>query len=121
MANNLINAIKDKGKNLEAEMSFFEHLEALRWHLIRAVIALVVFTSLAFWQWDFLMDKIIMGPYSKDFWTYRMMCKAGTALHMDGWCFDGFKQDMIFTEMAAGFNFYINVCIVAGLVLAVPY
>lgn len=121
MANKLFKAIRDKGKNLESEMSFFEHLEALRWHLIRSVIALVLFTSLAFYFWNFLMEKIIMGPYKKDFWTYRMMCKMGTALKMDGWCFDGFKQKMIFTEMAGSFNFFINICIVAGLVLAIPY
>ncbi|PJJ83228.1 twin-arginine translocase subunit TatC [Mucilaginibacter auburnensis] len=121
MANKLVDAIKDKGKNLEAEMSFFEHLEALRWHLIRSVIALLIFTTLAFYFSDFVIDGIVMGPRSKDFWTYRMMCKLGTALHMDGWCFEGFKQKMIATELGANFNLMINICIVSGLILAIPY
>jgi sec-independent protein translocase protein TatC len=46
--NKLIKAIKDKGKTMEAEMSFFDHLEALRWHLIRSAIAIVVITVLCF-------------------------------------------------------------------------
>jgi sec-independent protein translocase protein TatC len=121
MANKLFSAIKDKGKNLESEMSFFEHLEALRWHLIRAVIALVIFTSIAFYFQEFLIDEIIMGPRKKDFWTYGILCKIGTALHLDGWCFQGFDDKMVFTEMAGQFNFFINSCIMAGLVFAIPY
>jgi sec-independent protein translocase protein TatC len=46
--NKIIKAIKEKGKTLEAEMSFFDHLEALRGHLIRASIAIVVFTAVVF-------------------------------------------------------------------------
>ena len=121
MANKLFSAIKNKGKNLESEMSFFEHLEALRWHLVRSVIAVIIFTSLAFWQWEFLVNEVIMGPRHKGFWTYGILCKIGTALHMDGWCFEGFNEKMIITEVAGGFNFMINMCITAGLVVAIPY
>nr|WP_294796123.1 twin-arginine translocase subunit TatC [uncultured Mucilaginibacter sp.] len=121
MANKLFSAIKNKGKNLESEMSFFEHLEALRWHLIRAVIALVIFTSLAAYNWHFLLNTIIFGPRNKDFWTYGILCKIGTALHMDGWCFEGFNDKMVVTEVGAKFNLVMNTCIVAGLVFAIPY
>ena len=79
----LIKAIKDKGKNLEAEMSFFDHLEALRWHLIRASIAIVVFTCFAFAYYDWLFNNIILGPSKMDFWTYRTMCNLGHWLHRD--------------------------------------
>lgn len=121
MANKLFSAIKNKGKDLEAEMSFFEHLEALRWHLIRSAIALVIFTILAFTFQEFIIEHIIMGPRHKDFWTYRMMCEMGTMLKMDGWCFEGFADRMIATEMGSNFNFMINICIVSGLIVAIPY
>src|SRR5690606_37345618 len=72
----LVKAIKEKGKNIEAEMSFFDHLDVLRGHLIRASLAIVAFTILAFTFYDFIFDKIIMGPGRVNFWTYRMMCAA---------------------------------------------
>ena len=82
----LVQAIKDKGKNLEAEMSFFEHLEVLRWHLVRSAIAVGVFMVLAFAFYDFIFDDIVMGPKSPDFLTYRLMCSLGEALNIDGFC-----------------------------------
>ena len=48
----LFSSIKEKGKKMEAEMSFFEHLEALRWHLIRAAAAILTFAMLAFAFFD---------------------------------------------------------------------
>ncbi|GAB2970908.1 twin-arginine translocase subunit TatC [Mucilaginibacter puniceus] len=119
--NKIVKAIKEKGKTLESEMSFFEHLEALRGHLIRAAIAIVVFTTLAFYFSDFLIDKIIFGPKEADFWTYRMMCKMGNALHMEGWCIDKINADIISTELGGQFNLMINSCIMAGIILGFPY
>ena len=58
-----------KPATLEEEMSFFGHLAVLRWHLVRAALAIVVFTSLAFVYYDFIFDTIIMGPKKPDFWT----------------------------------------------------
>ncbi|MFD0750933.1 twin-arginine translocase subunit TatC [Mucilaginibacter calamicampi] len=121
MANKLFSAIKDKGKSLESEMSFFEHLEALRWHLIRAAIAIVIFTLLAFYFQHFLIDTVILGPWHKDFWTYGVMCKVGTALHLDGWCFQGSTTKLINTQMAGQFNLMMNACLTAGMVLGIPY
>jgi sec-independent protein translocase protein TatC len=121
MANKIIDAIRDKGKSLESEMSFFEHLEALRWHLIRAAIAIIVFTILAFWQFDFIMNDIIMGPFNPKFWTYRMMCKVGTSLHMSGWCVDKINGNIINTEMAGQFTLQINSCVMIGVILGFPY
>ena len=105
-------------------MSFFEHLNVLRGHLIRSVIAVVIFTSIAGWYWRYLLNTIILGPWAKDFWTYGIMCKIGTALHLDGWCYEGAKGTevkMITTQMAGQFNLVMNSCITTGLVLGIPY
>jgi sec-independent protein translocase protein TatC len=119
--NKIIKAIMNKGKTLESEMSFFEHLEALRWHLIRAAIAILVFTSLAFYFHDFLIGEVIMGPFDVHFWTYRMFCKIGTALHMDGWCVTKMNAKIISTEVAGQFNLLMNACILTGITLGIPY
>jgi sec-independent protein translocase protein TatC len=114
--NKLIKAIQDKGKTIESEMSFFEHLEALRWHLIRSALAVVVLTGVAWWQSDFLYHKIIMGPFSPDFWTYRMMCKLG-----DGFCVTKMNATLINTDVAGQFMLKINSSVLMGIIVAIPY
>lgn len=119
--NKLLKALKNKGKDLESEMSFFEHLEALRWHLIRAAVAIIIFTCIAFYFHDFLIAKVIMGPFDVHFWTYKMFCQVGTALHMDGWCMTEMNAIIISTDVAGQFNMLINSCIMMGMVLGIPY
>lgn len=118
----LFDSIKRKGKNLEAEMSFFEHLEVLRWHLIRSAVAIVVFTSLAFSYYDFLFDTIILGPKSPSFWTYRMMCQLAERFHLsDDYCIRDIHFNIINTDMAGQFTLQINSSLLAGVVLGFPY
>jgi len=117
----LIAAIKDKGKNLEAEMSFFEHLEVLRWHLVRSAIAVGVFMVLAFAFYDFIFDDIVMGPKSPDFWTYRMMCRLGEWLNIQGFCVTEVPGIIINTQMAGQFIMQINSSLLIAVMLGFPY
>ena len=117
----LINAIKDKGKTLEAEMSFFEHLEVLRWHIIRSVIAIIVFAILAFSFYDFVFEQIIMGPKHLDFWTYRMMCKLGDLLNISDFCVDKIPFNLISTELTGQFMLQINSCLLLAIAMGFPY
>jgi sec-independent protein translocase protein TatC len=121
MYSRLIDKVKEKGNTLEAEMSFFEHLEALRWHLIRACLAVLVFTGVAFAYYDVIWSQIIMGPIDLHFWTYRMMCKLGAFLHMDGFCVTKIPGHLINTEMAGQFTLQINSSIIIGIMLGFPY
>ena len=57
------------------EMSFLDHLEELRWHLIRSCLAILIFASIAFVAKDFIFDTIIFGPKKIDFLTYRWFCQ----------------------------------------------
>ncbi|MGJ1420569.1 twin-arginine translocase subunit TatC [Sphingobacterium spiritivorum] len=117
----LVQAIKDKGKNIEGEMSFFDHLEVLRWHIIRSVLAVAVFATLAFTFYDYVFNEIIMGPKKLDFWTYRMMCKVGELLHIDGFCVERIPFNIINTEMAGQFMLQINSCLITAVALGFPY
>lgn len=112
----LVKAVKEKGTTLEAEMSFFDHLEALRWHLMRAAISVVVFTGFAWYFYDFIFNNIIMGPMRGDFWTYRMMCKFG-----NGFCITHINGKIINTDMAGQFMLKLNSSILMGVIVAVPY
>jgi len=116
----LIKAIKDKGQNLEGEMSFFDHLEALRWHLIRSALAIVVFTIVVFAFYSWIYDNIIMAPSNSNFWTFRMMCDLGKILHRD-MCPGKINIQLINTEMAGQFTLQIDSSLMIGLVLGIPY
>ena len=123
-AQDLIDSIKKKGKSLEAEMSFFDHLDVLRKHLLRTLAVVTVFVVGAFWFSDFIWGQIIMGPKKPDFWTYRMMCKLVDALPSlipKEFCIKVIDAKLINTEMAGQFTLQMNSCITAGLILGVPY
>lgn len=122
-AKDLIDSIKNKGKNLEAEMSFFDHLDILRKHLLRALAVVTVFVCLAFYFTDFIWHDVIMAPKNADFWTYRMMCKLVEAFPSIGqeFCIKEIHAKIINTEMSGQFTLQMNSCVMAGVILGVPY
>jgi len=123
-AKNLIDSIKSKGKSIEAEMSFFDHIDVLRKHLLRALAVVTVFVCFAFYFTDFIWHSVIMGPKDPSFWTYRMMCKLYEMFpNVIGkeFCITKIDAKIINTEMAGQFTLQMNSCIMAGLILGVPY
>jgi len=118
----LIKAIKEKGKSFQAEMSFFDHIDILRMHLIRSSIAIIIFTGLAFYFYDFIFDTIIMGPKNTDFWTYRMMCLIGDQFNLGpDFCVKSIPFNIINTDMAGQFTLQMNSSLLIGVVLGFPY
>ena len=123
-AKDLIDSIKKKGKSLEAEMSFFDHIDILRKHLLRTLAVVTVFVCSAFYFSDFIWGNIIMGPKKPDFWTYRMMCKlvdTFPSIIPKEFCITVIDAKLINTEMSGQFTLLMNSCITAGLILGVPY
>jgi len=119
----LLGAIKEKGKTLEAEMSFFDHIDILRKHLLRALAVTFVLTCFAFYFTDFIFNTVIMGPKNPDFWTYRMMCKLVEMFPSIGsdFCITKIDAKIINTEMAGQFTLQLNSCVLVGVVLGIPY
>jgi sec-independent protein translocase protein TatC len=123
-AKDLIDSIKNKGKSLEAEMSFFDHIDILRKHLLRALAVVTLFTCGAFYFSDFIWHSIIMAPKDPTFWTYRMMCKlveTFPSVISQDFCITKIDAKIINTQMAGQFTLLMNSSIVAGLMLGVPY
>jgi sec-independent protein translocase protein TatC len=118
----LITFKKQNEETEEAEMSFFDHLEVLRWHLIRSAIAIVIFTTLAFVFYNFIFRTILMGPARTDFWTYRMLCILGEKFNMGAdLCVKQIPIDMINSTMAGQFMFNMNSGLMIGVVAGIPY
>lgn len=106
----------------EGEMSFLEHLEVLRWHLVRSVAAVFVFAIVAFIAKEFVFDTVLLGPKHGDFWTYRMLCKLSDKFGLsDLLCITDIPFSLINISMAGQFSTHIVVSIIAGFVIAFPY
>lgn len=106
---------------MEAEMSFFDHLEALRWHLIRSSIAIVIITIGVFIEYNWIFNTVILGPSKPGFWTYHTMCDVGHMIHTNGWCFQKIHIQLINTELAGQFTLQINSALIIGVTLGFPY
>ncbi|HRG57462.1 MAG TPA: twin-arginine translocase subunit TatC [Bacteroidia bacterium] len=103
-------------------MSFLEHLEALRWHLMRAVIAVLVLAIFLFFYREIVFDHFLFAPKHPDFWTYRMLCFLSDYLDMgDALCIKELPFELINTELSGQFTMHIWVSFVAGFILAAPY
>lgn len=103
------------------EMSFIDHLEALRWHIIRSAIAIVVFTLAAFLAKDFLFHDLILGPSRGDFWTYRAFCSFGQWINAESLCIGEPTFDLQNRQMSGQLTMHISTSFVVGLALAFPY
>ncbi len=106
----------------KTEMSFLEHLEALRWHLMRAVIAVLTLAIVLFFYREIVFDHFLFAPKHPDFWTYRMLCLLSDYLEMgDALCIRELPFELINTELSGQFTMHIWVSFVAGFILAAPY
>ena len=105
----------------EPEMSFLDHLEELRWHIIRPLIAIVVFSIAGFAFMNQIFNLLIMSPTKTSFWTYRMLCKLGDAVHVSGLCVDKLDFNLINRDPAGQVMMSITLALIVGLLAAFPY
>ncbi len=111
---------KDETKSTYAEMSFLEHLEELRWHIIRSALAIVIFAVVAFIMKDFIFDKVILNPKTPDFWTNRMFAKLSEITGSSALAINQKPLELISIKMAGQFMTHIWVSIIAGFIISSP-
>ena len=108
--------------NSSGEMSFLGHLEALRWHLFRAVIAVMTMAIVLFFFKEFLFDGVLLAPKSPNFLTYKVLCSIGNKLNLgDDFCITVIPFTLISTDISAQFTTHMWVAFIAGLVVSFPY
>ncbi len=106
----------------QSEMSFMEHLEVLRWHLVRSVIAIVVFMIAAFSFKHIVFDQIILAPTHDNFYTYQWFCRFSHFIGKgNDLCFGELQFDLININLSGQFTTHLLVSFVAGIILAFPY
>jgi sec-independent protein translocase protein TatC len=109
-----------KGTKGEKEMSFLEHLEELRWHIIRSILAIVIFMIVAFVFKNFLFNDVILAPKNPGFFTNRMLCHLGELLKTTALCINTKPLNLINIKMSGQLTTHIAVAMVSGVILAFP-
>ncbi|MEN9609395.1 MAG: hypothetical protein RLZZ628_209 [Bacteroidota bacterium] len=105
----------------EAEMSFWEHIEVLRWHLIRSIVVFIILTLVVFANKDFVFNQIIYGPKQSSFITFKVMCRLGEWLHMPSLCYTPKEWKTVTIALSEAFFVHMQVSIVIGFILSFPY
>ena len=114
---------KIRGKQTEqAEMSFIDHLEELRWHIVRAAIALCIAGIAIFINIDWVFDNVIYAPASPDFITYSGLCSLSHKLGLgESLCMPPVQIPLQGTTVSGPFMSAISISFMGGLILAFPY
>jgi sec-independent protein translocase protein TatC len=109
-------------KEEEKEMSFLDHLEELRWHVVRSLVAVVTFTIASFIAAKWIFQNVIFAIARPDFITFQWLCKIGQLT--------GFEESLCVTEipfkiqsryMMGQFTMHITSSLIMGLIFAFPY
>lgn len=114
--------LKDAKGVETAEMSFIDHLEALRWHLVRGVLVWAVAFIAIFIKVDWIFDNIIYAPAKSDFITYGWFCKLSHFLHLgDSLCMPPVEIPLQGNTISGPFMSALSISMIGGFVLAFPY
>ena len=106
----------------QEELSFWDHLEELRWTLFRTVLALFVFAIGGFAVMPYLFDHVIMAPCTSDFIVYREMCKLSSQFSMlPDFCNDSFEVKIVNIKLASQFFTHMTTSFWLAVLLAFPY
>lgn len=103
------------------EMAFTDHIEELRWHIIRSLIAILIGGIVVFFNIEWVFDKIILGPAHPGFVSYRALCKLGNAIHVSALCLQDINLDFQNTELSGQFMMSFSVSFMIGFIVAFPF
>ncbi|MGY6559115.1 MAG: twin-arginine translocase subunit TatC [Nitritalea sp.] len=105
----------------EEGMSFLDHLEQLRWHLLRSVAAVLILTIVAFLAKSIVFGQVILGPSKVEFITYTTLCRVAEALSIPALCIDSLPFTIQSRQMTGQFSMHLTSSVVVGIIVAFPY
>ncbi len=114
-------AKRKKPTSPTAEMTFIDHIEELRWHIIRSLLAILLGGIIVFVNIDWIFHNIILGPAQTDFFSYRMMCALGDLVHIDAICLEKVNLKFQNTQLSGQFMMSFSVSFMIGFIVAFPY
>jgi sec-independent protein translocase protein TatC len=112
----------DKNTEHVKEMSFLQHLEELRWHLVRSAAVIMILAITAFCLNDFVFDTVIFGPLKQDFISYRALCALGHKMGAgDVMCMVVKKAELQTLSASEQFFNHMWISLLCGLIIGFPY
>jgi sec-independent protein translocase protein TatC len=111
----------EKNDSNDEGMSFLDHLEELRWHLIRSAIAIAIFMVIGFVFHQEVFQMLILPPSKVDFITYRVLCDIGNAVGIESLCVEKMNFALMSREVSGQFMMALTTAAIVGLVVAFPY
>jgi sec-independent protein translocase protein TatC len=104
------------------EMTFLQHVEELRWHILRSLFAMMIMAIVVFLFKDFVFGEIILKPTKPEFITYRVLCSLSHALSLgEKLCIGQVSLPLQNTEMVGQFMAHVRIALGLGLIMAIPY
>lgn len=118
----LLDFFNKRNKDTNAEMSFIDHLEDLRWHVIRSVIAILVGAVIVFTYSDYVVDEILFAPTRSNFVSAKWLCTMGNKIGIGNvLCFPEVKAKFLENTMTGQFIASFTLAFIGGFILAFPY
>ncbi|MGB3005651.1 MAG: twin-arginine translocase subunit TatC [Chitinophagaceae bacterium] len=118
----LLDFFNKRNKDPKAEMTFIDHLEDLRWHVIRSVIAVLIGAVVVFIYADFVVNNIIFAPTRSDFVSARWLCSLGHKIGIgDTLCFAQVDAKFLENTMTGQFIASFTLAFIGGFIIAFPY
>src|SRR5215210_1901423 len=106
----------------QEEMTFIDHLEALRWHIIRSLLAVIIIAIVIFIKIDWVFENVIIGPLQNNFISYRAMCYLSHVLHLgETLCMPAIDIKLQTTTFSSQFMASITIAFMGGFIAAFPY
>lgn len=103
-------------------MSFVDHLEELRWHVVRSLIAVIVVAIVIFANIDIYFDTVILGPIRPDFISYDALCRFSHWIGAgDSLCMPPLEARLLATAFGSQFISSITIAFMSGFIIAFPY
>ena len=102
-------------------MAFMDHIEVLRWHIIRSLLAVLIGTIVVFINIDYIFDKIILGPANTDFISYQWFCKLGAMINVPEMCLEKINISFQNTQLSGQFMLSFSSSFMIGFIVAFPY
>jgi sec-independent protein translocase protein TatC len=115
--------IFSKGENSSADMSFIDHIDALRAHLFRIAIAWILAVIAVFIFRDWVIDNIIYAPSKNDFIANKWFCDLSHFLNIgEALCMPPIeKLELQGNTVSGPFMAALNISMVGGFIVAFPY
>lgn len=110
-----------RGQSKQAQMAFVDHIEELRWHIIRAILAILIASAYCFFNIEWIFTNIILGPTQNDFISYQYLNKFGALLHISALQLQDMSIQFQNTELSGQFMMSFSVSFMMGLILSFPF